>query len=657
MAKAVKKQSSSAKSKEQNKKSPAVKSRKVSKTKKRNKGLRTSRKWKLFKWLFILFLIFAVLLAGYVSYCYLTMPDIQKSVNRTRQPSTLIMAENGNDIAKFGQVYAQVIYPDKLPKNLTEAVIATEDKRFYKHFGFDIIGFTRAAFTNIFRKRYAQGASTITQQVAKNIFLTPQKSFKRKVQELLLAFWLEKKMSKNQIRALYLNRVYFGSGNYGAEAAANWYFNKSVDELNLREAAILAGMLKAPARYNPIFQRKKALKRADLVLNNMLKNKFIDKKQYEEAKKLPVSDGQKYRVSGGKHFAAYVYDEVNNSVGERNDDIVVMTTLDQNLQENAEKILRAKIFAAKDKNVSEGAVVIMDKTGAIKALVGGVDYNRSQYNRAVQAERQAGSAFKPFVYLTALQLGFTPNSVIKDEPVSVGKWKPENYTKKYYGNVTLAYALSRSLNAATVILSKELYLKDIARNAQKMGITTDMDLTPSMVLGTNVVKVIDMAAAYTAFANGGYAVIPYAINEISTTDGRQIYVRQDDMSNPVLDDKIVKQMTEMLKQTVTDGTGKKAKLPVFAAGKTGTTQNYRDAWFIGWTDKYVAAVWVGNDNDKPMNKVGGGDLPAEIWHDIMLTTINSILKQKDEIGDLIEKEEEEEKDSAPKSMEDLLDRI
>ncbi|MBP5215788.1 MAG: penicillin-binding protein, partial [Alphaproteobacteria bacterium] len=362
--------------------------------------------------------------------------------------------------------------------------------------------------------------------------------------------------------------------------------------------------------------------------------------------------------SGGKHFAAYVYDEVNNSVGERNDDIVVMTTLDQNLQENAEKILRAKIFAAKDKNVSEGAVVIMDKTGAIKALVGGVDYNRSQYNRAVQAERQAGSAFKPFVYLTALQLGFTPNSVIKDEPVSVGKWKPENYTKKYYGNVTLAYALSRSLNAATVILSKELYLKDIARNAQKMGITTDMDLTPSMVLGTNVVKVIDMAAAYTAFANGGYAVIPYAINEISTTDGRQIYVRQDDMSNPVLDDKIVKQMTEMLKQTVTDGTGKKAKLPVFAAGKTGTTQNYRDAWFIGWTDKYVAAVWVGNDNDKPMNKVGGGDLPAEIWHDIMLTTINSILKQKDEIGDLIEKEEEEEKDSsAPKSMEDLLDRI
>ena len=330
------------------------------------------------------------------------------------------MAENGNDIAKFGNIYAQVIYPDNLPKNLTNAVIAIEDHRFYKHFGFDVFGFTRAVLTNVFRKRYAQGASTITQQVAKNIFLTPNKTVRRKVQELLLALWLEKKMTKNQIMALYLNRVYFGSGNYGADAAANWYFNKSVHNLNLREAAVLAGMLKAPNRYNPILQRESALKRASVVLQSMKKHKFINDKEYKQALSLAIGNGQQYRVTGGKHFAQYVYDKVNNFIGERSDDIVVMTTLDQKLQETAEKILRDKITAAKDKNVSEGAVVILDKTGAIKAMVGGVDYNRSQFNRAVQAQRQAGSSFKPFVYLTALQVGCTPSSIISDSPITIG---------------------------------------------------------------------------------------------------------------------------------------------------------------------------------------------------------------------------------------------
>ena len=381
---------------------------------------RSSWKWRLFKFCFWSGLALFLMLCGYIFYCYVTMPYIQKAVSRTRQPSTVIMAENGNDIAKFGNIYAQVIYPDNLPKNLTNAVIAIEDHRFYKHFGFDVFGFTRAVLTNVFRKRYAQGASTITQQVAKNIFLTPNKTVRRKVQELLLALWLEKKMTKNQIMALYLNRVYFGSGNYGADAAANWYFNKSVHNLNLREAAVLAGMLKAPNRYNPILQRESALKRASVVLQSMKKHKFINDKEYKQALSLAIGNGQQYRVTGGKHFAQYVYDKVNNFIGERSDDIVVMTTLDQKLQETAEKILRDKITAAKDKNVSEGAVVILDKTGAIKAMVGGVDYNRSQFNRAVQAQRQAGSSFKPFVYLTALQVGFTPSSIISDSPITIG---------------------------------------------------------------------------------------------------------------------------------------------------------------------------------------------------------------------------------------------
>ena len=616
---------------------------------------RSSWKWRLFKFAFWSGLALFLLLCGYVFYCYITMPDIQKAVARTRQPSTVIMADNGNDIAKFGNIYAQVIYPDNLPKNLTNAVIAIEDHRFYKHFGFDAFGFTRAAFTNVFRKRYAQGASTVTQQVAKNIFLTPNKTVRRKVQELLLALWLEKKMSKEQIMALYLNRVYFGSGNYGADAAANWYFNKSVYDLNLHEAAILAGMLKAPNRYNPILQRKKALERAAVVLKNMQKYKLITDKEYKQALDMPIGNGQEYRVGGGKHFAQYVYDKINEFIGERTEDIVVMTSLDQKLQETAEKILRQKITAAKDKNVSDGAVVILDKTGAIKAMVGGVDYNRSQFNRATQARRQAGSSFKPFVYLTALQVGFTPSSIISDAPITVGKWKPENYTKRYYGDVSLTYALAQSLNVATVRLSQELYLKDIAANAHKMGITTDLSLTPSMVLGTNTVKVIDMAAAYATLANGGYEVWPHAINEVATHDGRQIYLRQEEKPARILDAADVLNLTKMLEAVINQGTGHNARLPIFAAGKTGTTQNYRDAWFIGWTNKYIAAVWVGNDNEKPMNKIGGGSLPAEIWHDIMLTTLKDtpagapqyapLTTPAKNIGELIDSTDDDEEDA------------
>lgn len=662
-----------------------TKAKSAAKKKSAPKKKRSAKKKKsgssLWKSLFILGLwtgLFLFIAVGcYVAYCYFTMPDIAKSVAQTRQPSTTIMAENGSDIASFGNVYAEVIYPDNLPKNLTNAIIATEDRRFYKHFGFDVWGLGRAMITNLFRGRYAQGASTITQQVAKNIFLTPNKNIKRKVQELLLAFWLENKLTKNQIMALYLNRVYFGSGNYGAEAAANWYFNKNADNLNLHEAAILAGMLKAPNRYNPILNREKSLERANVVLHNMLECDYINQKQYASAKTLPISNGQQYRVSGGKHFAQYVYDEVNSYIGERSVDVNVMTTLDQKLQESAEKILRSHIWGAKGKNVSEGAIVVMDYNGAIKAMVGGMDYNRSQFNRAVQAIRQSGSAFKPFVYLTALQYGFAPDSMVNDAPLKIGKWQPSNYSKRYYGNVTLDFALTHSLNVATAALSKELYLKDIAANARKMGISTKIEQTPSMVLGTNGVKVIDMATAYAVLANGGYAVWPHAINEISSKDGHQLYVRQSNQQKQIIDGNIVKEMSQMLSHVITRGTGKKAQLPYFAAGKTGTTQNYRDAWFVGWGGGYVAAVWVGNDNEKPMNKVGGGTIPAEIWHDVMLAAHNikplttnaddiGLLiddnTSADSIGDLIEEEDMTDETkaktkSAPSTLEGLLDSI
>lgn len=617
-------------------KKTAVKRRKSSSGKNKKRSLKIKLLIIFIKVLLLAFLA----LAGYVAYCWFTMPDIAEAVSKTRQPSTVIMAQNGNDIAKFGQVYDKIIYPDKLPKNLTNAIVATEDRRFYKHFGFDVIGFSRAMITNLFRKRYAQGASTITQQVAKNIFLTPNKTIRRKIQELLLAFWLEHKFSKDQIMALYLNRVYFGSGNYGANAAAHWYFNKNVYDLNVREAAILAGMLKAPNRYNPILHRKKALERAQTVLMAMKNNDYLTEKQYQTALQLPVNDGQKYRVSGGKHFAQYVYDEVNNYIGERSKDLLVSTTLNQNLQETAEKILRKYVNENKKNNVNEGAIVIMDKSGAVKAMVGGVDYNRSQFNRAVQAKRQSGSVFKPFVYLTALQYGFKPESTIVDEPIKIGKWQPENYNKKYYGKVSLDYALSHSLNAATVALSKELRLKDVAKNAHDAGISTKIEVSPSMVLGTNAVTVLDLATAYATLANGGKSVMPYAISEISTADGHQLYVRPDFPSKQVFAAKNVADLTAMLEHVINRGTGQKARLPIFAAGKTGTSQNFRDAWFAGWTNKYVAVVWVGNDNEKPMKQIGGGSVPAQIWHDVMATTVGeAATNNADSIGNLIEQEE------------------
>ena len=557
--------------------------------------------------------------AGWLLYCVLTLPDIDQAVARTRQPSTTITAENGNEVKTFGSVYSEVIRLNELPSYVPDAIISTEDRRFYAHFGFDIVAFTRAMLTNIFMGRYAQGGSTITQQVAKNLFLTSQKNIKRKTQELLLAFWLEHKFSKEQILTLYLNRVYLGAGTYGIEAASQKYFQKSSRDMNLLEAAIIAGMLKAPSRYNPIASAERAKARAKVVLQNMVNNDALTERQMKYALTLPVGEDKSYKVQGADYFADWVYREVNDYIGERDNDIYVYTTLDQKIQENAEKILREAVLAAKNRNVSEGAVVVLNKSGEVKAMVGGIDYRKSQFNRAVTALRQPGSAFKPFVYLTALQNGWKREDRIDDVPLSIGKWKPENYDKKYYGSVTLDEALMKSLNLATVNLSESLSRKDIIRTAKKMGISTPVENTPSLALGTFEVKVIDMATAYSAIANGGYATWPHAIKEIYTRDGYQLYQREADTENRILDAGAVKDLTKMLEKVISQGTGRRAKIPGFAAGKTGTTQDYRDAWFVGFTDEYVIAVWVGNDDNSPMKGVTGGTLPAEIWRKIALS--------------------------------------
>ena len=588
--------------------------------KKRKKTQKKSWVWLKFIFSMAFFVFLAV--SGYVFYCYLTLPDIEDAVSRTRTPSTAIIAENGNEIYTFGNNYAQVIYLKDLPDYVPQAIIDIEDRRFYSHFGFDIIGFARAGVVNLIKRRYAQGASTITQQVAKNLFLTPQKSIKRKVQELLIAFWLENKFSKEQILTLYLNRVYLGAGTYGIEAASNRYFGKNSADLSLKEAATLAGMLKAPSRYNPIANPNLAQSRAEVVLNIMLKNGSITQSQKDTAITEPYHDSSKYKVEGARHFADMVYSEVNAYISERNQDLYVSTTLDQDLQQKAEWILKNAIKSNQNKKVTNGAVVILDYTGAIKALVGGVDYNKSQFNIATQALRQSGSVFKPFVYITALEQGFTLNDLIEDKPVKINNWQPQNYDKKTYGLVSLNDALIKSLNLATINLSWHLDRQDIIKTARKMGITSNLKDNPALVLGVDEVKIIDMALAYLSIANGGYAAWPYAISEIYTKDGVQLY--QHVMSEPlqILDKNVVNDISKMLENVVKYGTGKNAALPTFAAGKTGTTQDYKDAWFVGWTSDYVCAVWVGNDDNSPMDKITGGNLPAQIWKKIMLTTLD-----------------------------------
>ena len=595
-----------------------AKKAKLKKNKKKTKKRESKQRVKIYWLLAKIFLLLVITLGVYIAWCFLTLPDMDKAINRTRQPSTMIIAENGNEIQSFGSVYSEVVSLDELPPYVADAVVATEDRRFYSHFGFDIISFTRAMTVNLWHRRYVQGGSTITQQVAKNLFLTSNKNIKRKVQELLLAFWLEYKLTKDQILTLYLNRVYLGAGTYGIEAASQKYFQKSSRDLNLLEAAIIGGMLKAPSRYNPIASESRARERAAVVLDNMVKNDKITDEQRQNALKMKLGPEKSYKVEGGKHFADWVYGEVNDYIGERDDDIYVATTLDQELQQKAEKILREAVKANKHRNVTQGAVVVLDKWGAVKAMVGGVDYHKSQFNRAIQALRQPGSSFKPFIYLTALENGFSPNDVIYDVPVDIKGWKPENIDKKYYGEVTLNTALSRSLKLSTMNLSEEVGRSKIIRTAKRMGITTPIENTPALALGAFEVRVLDMAVAYASIANGGYAVWPYAIQEIYTKDGYQLYMREPDEPNRIIVDYAAEEMTEMLENVINSGTGKRARLPFFAAGKTGTSQNNRDAWFVGFTDNYVAAVWVGNDDNSPMKGIGGSGLPAEIWKKIML---------------------------------------
>ena len=542
---------------------------------------------------------------------------MDEAINRTRLPSTTILAENGNEVQSFGTVYSEIIRTEELPQYVIDAIVFTEDKRFYKHFGFDITSFARAMITNVFAGRYAQGGSTITQQVAKNLFLTNRKTINRKIQELLLAFWLENKFNKEQILTLYLNRVYFGNGAYGIEAASQKYFQKTSRDLNVLEGAVLAGMLKAPSRYNPIASKERALSRANVVLKILYDNYLLSEKDLLRVKNMPLGKQKPPKVKNGAYFADWAMNEINDHIGEQENDIYALTTLDQDLQEKASQILQREVEASKQNNVTQGAVVVMDKTGAIKALVGGVNYGNSQFNRATQALRQPGSVFKLFVYLTAIQEGMTAEDIIKDKPIKIKDWQPKNHDGKYYGDVTLRYAFAKSLNLATVELARKTGIKDIIKTAEKAGITTPLENDLSLALGTSAVKLIDIASAYATIANGGFSVWPYTVEEIYTNDGYQLYQKSPKQDIRIFDEKDVDTIKKLLREVMKSGTGRNSNIGREAFGKTGTSQDHRDAWFVGFDDDLICAVWVGNDDNSQMKGIYGSGLPARIWQKIM----------------------------------------
>ncbi len=561
---------------------------------------------------------FIALGAG-VAYFAMKLPPIDQLTVPKRPPNIAIMASDGTLIANRGETGGSAVPIKELPAYVPRAFVAIEDRRFYSHFGIDPIGILRALVRNATSSK-VEGGSTLTQQLAKNIFLTQERTMSRKAQEAILAVWLERKYSKDQILELYMNRVYFGSGVYGIEGAAQKYFGKSARALTVAEAAVLAGLMKSPSRLAPNRNPEGAAARAADVIRAMKDSGFINE---QEARVALASPGQARRQlgAGSNNYAAdWVMDLLEEFVGTFEQDIVVATTIDAGLQNAGEKALVEEIDSKGAKfDVEQGALVAMSPEGAVRALVGGRNYSESQFNRAVTAKRQPGSSFKPFVYLAALEKGFTPESTVLDGPLTIKGYSPENYTREYFGQVSLTKALSMSLNTPAVRLGQEVGAKNVVRVAQRLGISSALQANASLPLGTSEVSVLEMAGAYAAFANGGTGVIPYVISSVKTTEGKSLYARKPANLGRVIEAPQAAMMNAMMRETLLTGTARKAEIPGGwqAAGKTGTSQDFRDAWFVGYTGYLVTAVWLGNDDNDKTKHVTGGSLPTEIWSRFM----------------------------------------
>jgi penicillin-binding protein 1A len=581
-------------------------------------------------WTLVL-LVWALIFAGaFLAVFARDLPDTSKLYEVQRQPSITYLDRSGAVIAVRGSQYAPPADLDKLPPYVPDAFVAIEDKQFYHHLGFNPWGMFRSVVFNLTHHgEPLRGGSTITQQLARNLFLTPAQTYRRKAQELILAEWLEMHFSKKQILALYLNRVNFGGGAYGIEAAAQRYFNEPADKLTLGEAALLAATMKGPSRYNPAANSDRAAKRATVVLNAMEKMGAITAAQRDEAFAHPVHVSAYLANQRAQYFVDWLDSQVRAQVGEPTEDLVVETTLDLPIQAAAEQAVRTGVAQHANQGVGQGALAAMDGQGRIRAYVGGAVYADSQFDRVTGASRQAGSAFKPFVYLTAMEVGRTPSDPVVDEPIKIGNWEPKNYTGRYLGPITLQTALAESINTVAARLANEVGTQRVAQTAHRLGITSKIQTDPSMALGAVEVTPLEMAGAYDAFSNGGVRVAPFGIESIRTASGRVLYEHASSARGEgVIGQPALGYMIEMMRQVLISGTGQRARIGGYdLAGKTGTTSDYKDAWFIGYTGGFTAAVWVGRDDDTPMRRVTGGGAPAEIWRSFMAAALPRLQAQ------------------------------
>lgn len=560
------------------------------------------------------------------------MPDLDRLESKGRRASIVFEAYDGKTIATYGDLFRNVVSINALPKYVPNAVVAIEDRRFYKHCGVDFIGILRAAYTNIVHKKIVQGGSTLTQQLAKNLFLSQDRSLKRKIQEFILALWLEKKFTKKQILSIYLNRVYFGSCAYGIDAAAFRFYRKKAKQLTLYEAAKLAGTLKAPALYSPFYNPAKSDQRAETILACMVDEGYITKSEMKEAlqqkdklSKLSVP------MDENRYFTDWALEQVQDIVLTDEEDLIVRTTLDSKLQKNATYVIRNVLVDQGFKNgVGQMALVALDKTGAVRAMVGGHTYGASQFNRTL-AVRSFGSAFKYFVYLAAFENGTDIYDMVSDMPLSINGWSPKNYKYKSIGNISVLEAFVKSVNTCAVRVARKIGMDKVVEVAESLGIK-DVNNNLATVLGTSGTTLLDMTAAYGTTMNDGLKMIPFGIISIKTARGKVLYRAYHAANRRVVSHESCEKMKIMMKELMVRGTGKRAKIPkIDCYGKTGTSNDSRDASFIGFAYPLVAGVWVGNDDNTPMRQnITGGTLPAQVWKEFMMTAFG-LQKKVDEI--------------------------
>lgn len=557
---------------------------------------------------------------AYLLYVFHDLPNVDTLQKIERKNKVTMLDNKGDVLAVYGDMYGTYVNYYEIPRNLINAVVATEDRKFFDHFGIDVSGIFRAAFANFRAGRTVQGGSTITQQLAKIVFLSSERKFSRKLKEALLALEIEKHYSKQEIITIYLNKAYMGSGIFGVSAAAKYYFAKNVQDLNLYESAIIAGLLKSPSKFSPKNNKDLSGNRAYQILLNMEEAGFINSAQLKEAQNASVILDTKLLGSVRKdYFTNWVYDQMSQYINpEEARNFIVKTTFDTNIQSLAKREFKKQIAIAQEtRNTRQGAVLIMDYNGNIVSMIGGDNFFQSNFNRAAQAYRQAGSLFKTFVFTAAMESGLTPQDIIEDRPLNYKGWSPQNFDKKFYGKITLEESFRRSLNTVPVRLMAKVGVPTVIKTAKKMGIKSEIDSNLSSALGTSSSNLIELTAAHGVIANGGYTMNPHVIEYIKNSDTDQILYSEPKITpERVLTPQAAEKMQYLLRSVVVDGSAKKALSHFKISGKTGTSQDFRDAWFIGYTNKYIIGVWFGNDDYSPTKNVSGGTLPTILARDI-----------------------------------------